>query len=75
VNQNMTGRLADVIRAWAKGKPMYAAVPSNSELAADLDFVTTETAWTIARNRLVDQGVIGRDGRHYYVCQADDCEP
>jgi hypothetical protein len=65
--QNVTDRLADVIRAWAAGKPKYAAVPRNAELAADLDFVATETAWTIARNRLAEQGVIGRDGGHFYV--------
>jgi hypothetical protein len=64
---NVTDKLADVIRAWADGKARYTAVPVNAELAADLDFVATETAWTVARNRLVDQGVIGRDGTHYYV--------
>jgi hypothetical protein len=67
VSQNVTDKLAEVIRAWAEGKPRYTALPSNAELAANLDFVTTETAWTIARNRLVDQGVIGRDGAHFYV--------
>jgi hypothetical protein len=67
MSQNATDTLAEVIRAWAAGKPRYTAVPTNAELAADLDFVTTETAWTIARNRLVEQGVIGRDGSHFYV--------
>jgi hypothetical protein len=65
--QNVTDKLADVIRAWAAGKPRYAAVPTNAELAADLDFAATETAWTIARNHLVKQCVIGRDGSHFYV--------
>jgi hypothetical protein len=64
---NVTDTLADVITAWATGKARYTEVPGNAELSADLDFVTTETAWTLARNRLVDQGVIGRDGTHYYV--------
>jgi hypothetical protein len=64
---NVTDKLADVIRAWAAGKPRYTALPTNAELAADLDFVTTDTAWTIARNRLVNLGLIGRDGHHYYV--------
>jgi hypothetical protein len=45
----------------------YTEVPANAVLAADLDFVTTETAWTMAKNRLVDQGVIGKDGHHYWV--------
>jgi hypothetical protein len=67
MTQNATDTLADVIKAWAAGKPRYTEIPTNAELAADLDFVTTETAWTIARNRLVEQGVIGRDGSHFYV--------
>lgn len=65
--ESVTDRLADVIRAWATSKPRYTAVPTNAELAADLDFVATETAWTIARNHLVEQGIIGRDGSHFYV--------
>lgn len=65
--RNVTDELADLIKAWATGKPRYTAVPPNAQLAADLDFVTTETAWTIARNRLVEQGIIGRDGRHFFV--------
>lgn len=64
---DFTNKLADVIKAWATGKPRYTALPTNAELAADLDFVTTETAWTIARKRLVEQGAIGRDGTHVYV--------
>ena len=67
MTQNVTDTLAEVIRAWAAGKPRYVPVPTNAELSADLDFVTTETAWTIARNRLVEQCVIGRDGSHFYV--------
>jgi hypothetical protein len=67
MSQSVTDRLAEVIRTWATGKPRYTAVPTNAELAADLDFVTTQTAWTIARNRLIEQGVIGKDGSHFYV--------
>ena len=67
MSHNVTDTLAGVITAWAKGKPRYTAVPANAELAEGLDFVTTETAWTIARNRLVEQGVIGKDGNHHYV--------
>jgi hypothetical protein len=67
MSRNVTDRLADVIRAWVVGKPRYAPVPTNGELSADLDFVSTETAWTIARNRLVEQCVIGRDGSYFYV--------
>ncbi len=65
--RNVTDTLAGIIIAWAKGKPRYTAVPANAELVGELDFVTTETAWTIARSRLVEQGIIGKDGNHYYV--------
>jgi hypothetical protein len=40
MSQNVIDTLADVIRAWAADKPKYTAVPTNAELAADLDFVT-----------------------------------
>jgi hypothetical protein len=64
---NVTDKLAEVIMSWTNGQPRYAEVPANAVLAADLDFAPTETAWTIARNRLVDEGVIGRDGSYFYV--------
>jgi hypothetical protein len=58
-------RIAAHIALWASGKPAGTAVPDNSAIAADLDFLTTGSAINRAKELLADHGFLTGDRNGY----------
>jgi hypothetical protein len=63
----MTGKIADTIAGWAKGKPKWTPVPANQAVGARLDFTASDSTFRVAKRLLAEQGVLVRHGRDYYV--------
>lgn len=65
--KNITDQLADATAEWCADKAKFTELPDDATLGKDLDFVATPKAWSVAKNKLADAGVIGRSGKHFYV--------
>jgi hypothetical protein len=66
-SSRMDHQIAAVIATWARGKERGTVLPSNDELACELDFAASASSYRQAKRFLASQGVLSSNDGPYCV--------
>ena len=64
--------VAEAISKWAASQPKWQPLASDASLLDDLDFVPEDSVVPDAKERLVEEGILGRDEDGYHFAATGD---